>query len=176
LGAMANLGVAPPEAPGNPSCSRVLQVGGDTPGRSIVSGMMPGRVLNPLAVKSSFERRRTKDLERAEKSKPLGRDGPVEIVGSRHGAGRSTIDKDRIETGGDADTHGFINVNPTNVVVSHEGRKDKIGSSFGDMMIVVNLGFLARGLGTEVRPSTDVALGNEEARESNSVHGAESVT
>jgi hypothetical protein len=45
LGAMvANLGVAPPEAPGNPSCLRVLHVGGESPGRSIVSGMMPGRI------------------------------------------------------------------------------------------------------------------------------------
>jgi hypothetical protein len=64
------------------------------------------------------------------------------------------------------------------VVISHERRKDKIGSGGGDMMIVlVNLGFLARGLGTEqVRPSIDIALGSEEARERNSIHGAELVT
>jgi hypothetical protein len=81
-----------------------------------------------------------------------------------------------METGGDANTHGFIDVNPTNVVVSHEGRKDKMGSGGGDMIIVVNLGFLARGLGTKIRPSTDIVLGSEEARESNSIHGTELVT
>jgi hypothetical protein len=85
-------------------------------------------------------------------------------------------DKNIMETGGNANTHGFIDVNPMNVVVSHEGRQDKIGSGGGDMMIIVNLGFLARGLGTEVRPSIDIALGSEEARESNSIHGAELVT
>jgi hypothetical protein len=71
-----------------------------------------------------------------------------------------------METGSDTNTHGFIDVNPMNVVVGHERRKDKIGSGGGDMVIVVNLGFLARGLGTKVRPSIDIALGrSEEARE-----------
>jgi hypothetical protein len=74
----------------------------------------------------------------------------------------SAIDKNRMETGGNANTHGFINVNPTTVVVSHEGRKDKIGSGGGDTMIVVNLGFLARGLGTKYRYPVEKQGGERE--------------
>jgi hypothetical protein len=168
LGGNVNLGVAPPEAPVNPRCLTVTHWRGLS------------RTFDSIGNDARYHVKSTGSRiifwEKKEKRFGEGReikttwDSGMKIIRSRHGDGKAAINENGMETGGNTNTHGFINVNPTDLVVSHERRKDKIGSRGGDLVIVVNLGFLATRLGTKVRPSIDITLGSEKASKRVGVH------